>query len=135
MANIVPGFVELPNETKQLPMHFHTPRTGGELIWNNIQLISVLNSHIATLNKAVPPQIKYETDTINHIPYVTTPANPTIGFNTHHHTSEFDGGTVFGAGLHDHRDNANGGFSYCVYHPGTGLPKLAYEKEEVQPLV
>jgi hypothetical protein len=25
--------------------------------------------------------------------------------------------------LHDHRDNAHGGFAFATYHPGTGLPQ------------
>lgn len=132
MANTVPGLVDLPNDKKQLAFHFHTPRTGGEIIWNNIQLIAAINSHVDQLNKAVNPQIKHSTDGQRHVPYIKVPANPTIGFNQHHHTSEYDGGFIFGGNLHDHRDNANGGFAYAVYHPGTQLPKLAYEKEEVE---
>jgi hypothetical protein len=135
---VVPGGADLPVGARDIdPMHFHTPRTGGEIVWNNVQLAHMLNSYIAYLNSQVHGSIKKEGESEGkaHIPFVKVPPNPTIGFNTHGHTSEFDGGFIFGASLHDHRDNANGGFAYAVYHPGTNLPKLAYEREEVQPII
>lgn len=29
---------------------------------------------------------------------------------------------------HDHRDNYNGGFSFAVYHPGTGIPQRPWSQ-------
>lgn len=136
-STIVPGGIDLPTSQKDItPIHGHTPTTGGEIIWNNVQLVALLNSYIAHLNSNIEPSVKRDGDEEGkaHIPYIKVPPAPTRGFNSHHHTSEFDGGFIFGGSLHDHRGNANGGFAYAVFHAGTNLPSLSYEKEEVIPL-
>lgn len=112
--------------------HWHSPTSGGELVWNNVQWVNRINAIIREINKTIDERFfgVFNGDK-DHIPYLEVPINPTHGYNEHHHTSFADGGLIFGGGLHDHRSTANGGFAYAVYHPGTSLPSMAYEKEEV----
>lgn len=128
-GKVVPAYIDFSRVAKSI--HFHTHNTGGEIAWNNLQITNFINSIIRNLNRAVPEELKDSDPNKSHIPYLAVPATPTVGFNIHHHTNEFDGGAIFGMGLHDHRDNANGGFAYATYHPGTNLPKLSYEEEVV----
>jgi len=114
--------------------HWHEPFSGGELVWNNVQLVERLNSWIRERERSIIENLRDDDESLTHMPFLAVPPNPTVSFNVHHHTSEFDGGFVFGGSLHDHRDNANGGFAYAVYHPGTALPKLAFERLEVTPV-
>lgn len=112
-------------------IHGHTPSSGGKICWNDLQLVNMYNSIIRQVNKAVHELLAVADGTVDHIPYIASPPNPTQGYNTHHHTSEYDGGLIFGGGLHDHRDMSQAGYAYAVYHPATNLPKLPYEREEV----
>ena len=126
---IVPKDYVYPNVS--INEHWHTPSTGGEICWNDLQFIARINAIIYRMNHTTDRYNKILDDGSDHIPYLAAPKTPTQGYNTHHHLNEFDGGAIIGAGVHDHRDNAHGGFAYAVYHPGTSLPSLAYEAEEV----
>lgn len=113
-------------------LHGHTPSEFGEIVFNNVAWANRLNALIREINRTVDLRFNGQgTVGTDHIPYIATPANPTIGWNRHGHTSPYDGGKLIGAGMHDHRDNREGGFAYSVYHPGTSLPSHAYEREEV----
>lgn len=85
--------------------HFHDGSTSG-IAWNDVQAIIMHNEF---LNEDVP-----------------VPLMATEGYNNHYHTSETDGGYIPGNGIHDHRDNLNGGFAFAVYHPGTALPQQPF---------
>ncbi len=111
--------------------HWHTPSTGGEICWNNRQWAIRMNALIKEYNKGVDDGLTSLDGEEDHIPYIAIPDHPTMAFNTHHHTSEYDGGLIFGGGIHDHRSMQDGGFAYSVYHPGHNLPNRAYEREEV----
>lgn len=83
-------------------LHFHDA-SSVPLAWNDIQAIRFYNEYY---NANLP------------VPLVATE-----GYNQHGHTSDYDGGWIPGRGLHDHRDNNNGGFAFAVFHPGTALPQ------------
>lgn len=83
-------------------LHFHDDST-HQIVWNNVQAI-----------------IAYNELTGDNVP---VPLMATEGYNDHGHTSKMDGGFLPGAGVHDHRDNLNGGYCFSVYHPGTSLPQ------------
>lgn len=111
--------------------HWHSPSTGGELVWNNQQWAIRMNALIKEYNKTISDTLVDVDSEKDHIPYIAVPAAPTRGYNIHHHSSQFDGGLIFGAGMHDHRSNAHGGFAYAVYAAATSVPVKAYEVEEV----
>ncbi len=126
---IVPDKYSFPETSSR--EHWHTPSSGGEICWNNQQWATRMNAIIKEYNKTIDEKLRLLGGEQDHIPYISVPPHPTRAYNVHHHTSEFDGGLIFGAGLHDHRSLAEGGFAYAVYHPGTSLPSKAYEIEEV----
>jgi hypothetical protein len=115
------GF-EINQQMRALLPHWHSPDTGGELAWNDIDLAKRYNEFIKLLKAA---KIGGE-----HIHYLKTPVLPSRGFNKHHHTSFADGGAIFGAGIHTHLGNLDGGYAFAVYHPGTTIPLLPFEVEE-----
>lgn len=128
-GKIVPKDYVYPNVS--VNEHWHTPSSGGEICWNDLQYIARLNASIYQQNHTTDKYNRALDGELDHIPYIAASSNPTQGYNVHHHTSEFDGGLVLGGGMHDHRNNTNGGYAYSVYHPGTSLPAMAYEAEEV----
>lgn len=89
--------------------HWHTPSTGGEICFNNQQWAIRMNSIIKEYNKTIDDGLISLDNDQDHIPYLAVPANPTLGWNVHHHTSFADGGLIFGGNLHDHRSNAEVG--------------------------
>lgn len=93
------------------PLHGHGP--GNPIVWNNIQLAKIENAQIDAL--------KQTSITPNNLFYKVTRAYPTVGYNQHHHTSEYDGGAVYGAGMHAHSGPSDMGYAFAVYHPGTSL--------------
>lgn len=125
--------------------HPHIPKWGGEIAWNDIQAIGQLNANITLLNreraKLFLPQtstLPYASGTYQYymehedsyyfpgkLPYIR-PLDPSgfvsQGFNQHGHTGPGDGGSIVGAGNHDHYNNSRGGFSFAVMAPGTGIP-------------
>lgn len=92
-------------------LHGHGP--GNPIVWNNVQEAKVYNAQISALKKTAQDP--------DNLFYKVTYAYPTVGYNQHHHTSEFDGGLVYGAGLHAHSGPSDAGFAFAVYHPGTSL--------------
>ena len=90
------------------PNHSHDG-TQSPIAWNDVQAIRYYN--------------EFSSDGL----YLTLPTVPTEGYNKHYHTSEYDGGFLPGLGIHDHRDNAHGGFAFCVFHPATAVPQLPWE--------
>lgn len=86
-------------------LHFHDD-SGAPIAWNDVQAIMFFNQ-------------VYNAD-------LQVPLTATEGYNQHGHSSQYDGGWVPGRGIHDHRDNANGGFAFAVYHPGTSLPQQPF---------
>ncbi len=85
--------------------HFHDDSTNG-ISWNDVQAILM---HNELSGEDLP-----------------VPLMATEGYNQHGHTGPYDGGWIPGQGIHDHRDNFHGGFSYAVYHPGTHLPSQPF---------
>jgi hypothetical protein len=83
-------------------LHFHDA-SHGEIAWNDAQAIRMWN---AATGDDLP-----------------VPMTASEGYNQHGHTGPYDGGWIPGRGIHDHRDNFNGGLSFAVFHPGTGLPQ------------
>lgn len=86
-------------------LHFHDS-SASEIAWNDVQAIQMMN---ALLGYNIP-----------------VPDQASEGFNKHYHTSDYDGGFLPGTGPHDHRDNANGGFAFAIYHPGTAVPQQVW---------
>ena len=86
----------------QSALHFHDNST-SQIAFNDVQAVMLHNEAMGTT--------------------LPVPLMPTEGYNTHGHTSQFDGGWIPGAGPHDHRDNFNGGFAFAIFHPGTRLPQ------------
>ena len=92
-------------------MHSHD---GGQMpiSWNDVQAAIYENRYI-----------RY-----SEAPLLKVPSVATEGYNQHHHTSDFDGGALPGVmGVHDHRDNLNGGFCFAVWAPGTAIPQMTWE--------
>lgn len=83
-------------------LHFHDG-SSVPIAWNDAHAIQLRNQY---LNESMP-----------------VPLTATEGYNEHGHTSPYDGGFIPGRGIHDHRDNLNGGFCFSVYAPGTALPQ------------
>ena len=80
------------------------------IAWNDVQAILARNA-------------------LAEIHQLEVPSEATEGYNQHHHTSEFDGGLIPGVrGMHDHRDNKNGGFAFAVFHPATQVPQMPWEQ-------
>ena len=93
-------------------IHFHDGST-SPVAWNDVQALEFWNEYV---KKDSPPLLR--------VPDVASE-----GYNKHYHTSEFDGGAIPGVGaVHDHRDNAHGGFAFAVYHPSTGIPQMGWEE-------
>lgn len=88
--------------------HFHDG-IQSPIAWNDVQAINYYNEFANSDLK------------------LTVPTTVTEGYNQHHHTSEYDGGYLPGLGVHDHRDNAHGGFAFAVFHPATAVPQLPWE--------
>jgi len=89
--------------------HFHGGTSPG-ISWNDVQEIMLINKYAGLPIK------------------IDVPLRPTEGYNQHGHTSEFDGGSLPGiTGNHDHRNSMNGGFSYSVMYPSTGVPQADWE--------
>ena len=94
-------------------IHFHDG-SQTPIAWNDVQAVLYYNQYQARVHEA-GLRIK-------------APEVATEGYNIHRHTSDYDGGVIPGAmGLHDHRDNAHGGFAFAVYHPGTAVPQQPWE--------
>lgn len=87
-------------------IHFHDDSTAS-IAWNDVDAVKSFNEHTGA-----------------NLP---VPLLASQGYSQHHHTSEYDGGFVpVGGGVHDHRDNFNGGFAFACYHPGTSLPQMPW---------
>lgn len=90
----------------------HHDGSMGQLVWNNVQAIINKNKYLRSGRGVL----------------LTVPDVATEGYNQHHHTSEFDGGIIPGImGVHDHRDNAHGGFAFACFHPATSVPHAVWE--------
>lgn len=86
----------------------------GQIVWNDVQAIMAKNRYVRKGRGVLVP-----------VPEVATE-----GYNQHHHTSEFDGGVIVGAKpVHNHVDNAHGGFAYAVFAPATSVPFMTWEEE------
>jgi len=93
-------------------MHFHDG-SQAPIAWNDVQAILYWNEYSKGNEGALLP----------------VPDTASEGYNQHHHTSEFDGGLIPGVlGVHDHRDNQNGGLAFACFHPATSLPQAAWER-------
>jgi len=99
----------VPQNNGELPYHGHTPKDGSEIIWNNIQQAKLFNAQIEILKRTH--------ETPENLHYLKVPLLPTVGYNQHYHTSEFDGGYVYGGGLHSHLGNFDGGYCFATYAP------------------
>ena len=86
-------------------MHFHDD-SSSQIAWNDVQAILLYNQ---ANNTNLP-----------------VPLTASQAYSQHYHSSPYDGGFVPGRGVHDHRDNNNGGLAFACYHPGTSLPQQPF---------
>lgn len=133
-------------------VHNHSPGMGGEIAWNDIMGIRDYNGLIKQRNQnlidsygltgangdltfeELEQYVSDESDPDNQlklslkrkmVPYVfplDPYGYPSQGYNQHDHSNEFMGGTIVGAGNHDHRGAGYGGLSFACYHPGSHIP-------------
>ena len=89
--------------------HFHGGAS-APIAWNDVQEINYFNLDASGNRK------------------LTVPSYPSIGYNQHSHTSEYDGGVLPGiTGNHTHSSNRTGGFAFAVFYPATGVPQSDWE--------
>ena len=89
--------------------HFHGG-AGSPIAWNDVQEVDFFNKY-AGLDSKLP-----------------VPAFPSVGYNQHSHTSEYDGGVLPGiTGNHTHASSRSGGFAFAVFYPATGVPQSDWE--------
>lgn len=92
-------------------MHFHDG-SQSPIAWNDVQAILYWNKYVLR-NKGALLQV---------------PTTASEGYNQHHHTSEYDGGKIAGImGVHNHMNNAHGGFCFACFHPGTDISQAKWE--------
>ena len=90
-------------------LHFHGG-AGAPIAWNDVQEVNYFNIY-ATPGRKMP-----------------VPSFPTVGYNQHSHTSEYDGGVLPGiTGNHTHASSRSGGFAFAVFYPATGVPQSDWE--------
>jgi hypothetical protein len=82
-----------------------------EIAWNDVQ--AILNENRIVRN--------------NEAPLIQVPDEASEGYNQHHHTSQYDGGTIFGMGPHCHTGPRDGNFCFSVFYPSTMAPLMAWE--------
>ena len=89
--------------------HFHGGAS-APIAWNDVQEIDFHNKYIG-LDKKLP-----------------VPSYPSVGYNQHSHTSEYDGGVLPGiTGNHTHASARSGGLSFACFYPATGIPQADWE--------
>lgn len=102
---------------------YHGHGFANPIFWNNIQEVAYYNYYVKLAKHAeVNPDAIF---------YLRTKKYPTMGYNQHTHINEFDGGLIYGGGLHAHSNPNDGGYAFAVYHPGTWLsPTTMYIEDE-----
>ena len=89
--------------------HFHGG-AGSPIAWNDVQEIDYFNRFVGLDRK------------------MAVPAYPSVGYNQHSHTSEYDGGVLPGiTGNHTHASGRSGGLAFACFYPATGLPQADWE--------
>lgn len=126
----------------------HIPNWGGEVAWNDIQAIKIINGTIRNQNKEIAAQHRISLEVLEAIygadpgdldndqlnvyriaktliPYVL-PINkdwfPSVGYSQHNHSSEYDAGVVLGIGRHFHIGVGSDNFAFAVYKPPSSVP-------------
>jgi hypothetical protein len=90
-------------------VHFHGG-AGSPIAWNDVQEIDYFNKY-ASLDRKM-----------------SVPSFPSVGYNQHSHTSEYDGGVLPGiTGNHTHASSKSGGLAFAVLYPATGVPQADWE--------
>lgn len=104
-AEEVPAEDQSRQHIHALLLHFHDGAQ-APIAFNDVQAIIYRNAYLDA--------------------EMTVPLTATEGYHQHGHTGPFDAGWLPGRANHDHRDNANGGFCFAVYHSGTDLPQANF---------
>jgi hypothetical protein len=89
--------------------HYHGG-AGAPIAWNDVQEVDYFNRYAGLDSK------------------IEVPSYPSVGYNQHSHTSEYDGGVLPGiTGNHTHSSARNGGLCFAVLYPATGVPQADWE--------
>lgn len=107
-VNLANGITEADQGDRMVDLsklHFHDDST-AQIVFNDVQAIKQLN---ALTGDNIP------------VPLVATE-----GYNSHGHTSLYDGGAIPGRGVHSHTSNFDGGFAFAILHPGTRQAQSPY---------